>query len=113
MSNIGFGSNILQRLLEKYLYIGYTEIHVYEKDKKIEIHFYRGITRTDLSEPHLNVFMSFLRKYGVTNFYSEKITISGNPHDANFYWKCTLYNITADELAGLIRLTKGGTNENS
>ena len=36
MSNIGFGSNILQRLLEKYLYIGYTEIHVYEKDKKMK-----------------------------------------------------------------------------
>lgn len=111
MSNEGFGSMILHRLIHQYLNIGYIDVHV--KEDTISILFYRGITRNDLSETHCLKFMAFLRKYGVTNFYSEKITISGNPHDANFYWKCTLYNITADELAGLIRLTRGGTNENS
>lgn len=109
--NVGFGSNILHKLMHQYLNIGYIDVHVYEDYKKIEVYFYRGLTRNDLSEPHLNIFINFLRKYGLSNFYSEKKTLSGNPHDANFYWKCTLDNITADELAGLIRLTKGGQNE--
>lgn len=110
MSNEGFGSMILHKLIHQYLNIGYIDVHV--KEDTISVLFYRGITRNDLSELHLNRFISFLRSYGISHFYSEKITVSGNPHDANFYWKCTIVNMKADELAGLIRVTKGGNNEN-
>lgn len=108
--NTGFGSNILQRQIEKYLHIGYTEVHVYQESKQISIYFYRGITIRDLSEPHLSKFVYFLNKYGITDLSIERKTVSGNPHDANFYYICTLNNITADELSGLIRLTEGGKN---
>lgn len=111
MSNVGFGSMILHKLIHQYLNIGYIDVHVY--DNYIEILFYRGLTRNDLSETHCSKFMSFLHKYGLTQFYSEKKTLSGNPHDADYYWKCTIQNITPDELAGLIRLTKGGQNESN
>lgn len=111
MSNVGFGSMILHKLIHQYLNIGYIDVHAY--DNYIEILFYRGLTRNDLSETHCSKFMSFLHKYGLTQFYSEKKTLSGNPHDADYYWKCTIQNITPDELAGLIRLTKGGQNESN
>ena len=108
--NTGFRSMILHKLIHQYLNIGYIDVHVY--DNYIEILFYRGLTRNDLSETHCSRFMSFLRKYGLTQFYSERKTMSGNKHDADYYWKCTIQNITPDELAGLIRLTKGGKDAN-
>ncbi len=108
--NVGFGSIILHKMISEYLQIGYFDVHCY--DNYIELYFYRGLTRNDLSEPHCLKFMSFLRKYGIPQFYSEKKTLSGNKHDANFYWKCTVKDITPDELAGLIRLTRGGKDAN-
>lgn len=103
--NEGFGSRILCRLIEKYLHIGYINVHT--TSTYVKVIFYRGITRYDLSETHCIKFMSFLRNAGITQFYSEKKSVSGNPHDANTYWVCTV-NIKVENLAGLIRIMNGG-----
>lgn len=103
--NEGFGSKILCHLIEKYLHIGYINVHT--TDTYVKVIFYRGITKNDLSETHCLKFMAFLRNAGITQFYSEKKFVSGNPHDADSYWVC-IVSIKAEDLAGLIRIMNGG-----
>lgn len=106
MSNKGFGSMILNKLINQYLHIGYIDVHVID-DYTVVIYFYRGITRTDLSETHCNKFTKFLTENGVTNFRVSKVHAT----KSDWCYQCLIGNTNIKQLSGLIRLV-GGSNAN-
>lgn len=102
----GFGSRILKKLIEKYLFIGYIDVNVID-EYTVVIYFYRGITRVDLGETHCNKFTKFLTENGVTNFKVSKVHAT----KSDWCYQCLIGNTSVEQLSGLIRLA-GGSNAN-